>query len=104
MIVTSIWGGIMIASIFALAILTTIVKYLPKFPYFLKVIFSFFIYAVPYFGISVFVGEFGKGNKMMILISVYLLVFAIAVTVVSIIRNFLLKQQNNQEKYSKMFK
>lgn len=103
-ILGNVWGGITIASVFALAILTTIIKYLPRVPYAIKVVMNFFIYAIPYFGIGVFIGEYGKGNKMMILIFIYLLVFALSTVAVSVIRSLIKKQENGTEEYSKMFK
>lgn len=103
-ILGNIWGGITIASVLVLAILTTTIKYLPKIPYAVKVVINFFLYAIPYFGISVYIGEYGKGNKMMILIFIYLLVFALAVVAVSVVRGFIKKQENSTEEYSKMFK
>ncbi|MBO5380367.1 MAG: hypothetical protein J6A90_08580 [Clostridia bacterium] len=102
-ILGNLWGGITIASVLLLAILTTIIKYLPKIPYAVKVVINFFLYAIPYFGIGVFIGEYGKGNKMMILIFIYLLVFALAVVAVSVIRSFIKKQENKEEEYKKLF-
>ncbi len=100
----NIWSVATIFSILAVSIITAVIKYLLKIPFWVKVILNFVLFAVPYFVVSVYLGGFGSENKIMILIFVYLLIFAIVTTVIGIIKSVISKQQNSTENYSKMFK
>lgn len=100
----NIWCEGTIFAILAVSILTSVIKYLLKIPYFAKIILNFVLFAIPYFLVSVLLGNFGEGNKMMILIFVYLLLFAIVTTIISVIKIVISKHKNETTSYSKMFK
>jgi hypothetical protein len=63
--------------ILAISVLTGIVKFFVPINKILKAIIYFCIYAVPYFIISIHFGGFGKGNMLIVLITIYLLAFAV---------------------------
>ena len=100
----NIWSEITILSILAVSVIASVIKYLLNIPFGVKVIINFFVFAVPYFGISVFLGDFGAENKMMILIFVYLLVFTLATATIATIRAVMTSKQNNNTKYTTMFR
>ena len=100
----NIWSEITILSILAVSVIASVIKYLLNIPFGVKVIINFFVFAVPYFGISVFLGDFGAENKMMILIFVYLLVFALVTATIATIRAVMTSKQNNNTKYTTMFR
>ena len=100
----NIWSEITILSILSVSIIASVVKYLLNIPFGIKVIINFFVFAVPYFGVSVFLGDFGAENKMMILIFVYLLVFAIVTAIIATIRALIISKKNNNTKYTTMFR
>ena len=100
----NIWSEITILSILSVSIIASVVKYLLNIPFGIKIIINFFVFAVPYFGVSVFLGDFGAENKMMILIFVYLLVFAIVTAIIATIRALIISKKNNNTKYTTMFR
>lgn len=103
-IVHNIWGLITIASILVVSIIATAIKYIPKIPYAVKATLYFFLYGIAYFGIFAYIGEHGQGNKMMILIFVYLLLYTTIVITISVIISLLKKRQSDSKKYTKLFK
>lgn len=103
-ILKGIWCEETIFSILATSILTAVIKFFLKIPYFIKVTLNFVLFGIPFFVISVFLGEFGKENKIMILIFVYILIFAIVTAVISVIKAISKKHENDFSEYSKMFK
>lgn len=103
-ILKNVWNIYTILMILAVSILTGIVKFFIPINKLLKAIIYFCIYAVPYFIISIHFGGFGKGNMLIVLITVYLLAFALIYAITQLINSLLKQQNNHNQKYEKLFK
>lgn len=103
-IVKNVWNIYTILMILAISVLTGIVKFFVPINKILKAIIYFCIYAVPYFIISIHFGGFGKGNMLIVLITIYLLAFAVIYAISQIVGAFLNQKTNQTKDYEKLFR
>ena len=103
-ILKNVWNIYTILMILAVSILTGIFKFFVHINKILKAIIYFCIYAVPYFIISISFAGFGKGNMLIVVITVYLLAFALIYIASHLVDSILKRKNNNNQKYEKLFK
>ncbi len=100
-----IWNIFTILMIVALSLIVAIITiYLPIKNYLLKSIIYYVVIAIPYFIITVSFGNYGEGNKLIIVFFVYTIVYTIARIITFIMLKSIKTIENNKKEYSKMFK
>ncbi len=101
----NIWNIYTILIIFAVSIISGMIKAIIPIKSFLFKLFLYFIlYAIPYFFISIKFGNFGENNMIIVLISVYIGSFAIISLAIYIIKSILSQNTNNNKEYQNLFK
>lgn len=103
-VIKNIWNIYTILMIFLASVFVGIVKYLIPINQIFKAILYFFIYAVPYFVIVVKFAGYGQGNKLIIVITLYVVFFALVYSFIQITKTIIRKHKNKSEEYKNLFK
>ena len=100
-----VWNLYTILIIFVLSIVISIIRlYLPIKNYLIRAIIYFVVFAIPYFIITLSVEGLGKGNAIIIVFSVYALIYIASSISIYLIIKTREKSSNSKKAYTKMFK
>ena len=101
----NIWNIFTILIIFVTSILASIANtLLPIKKSYIKAIINFFLFAIPYFIICLSFGNYGQNNRIIILMSVYLLSYTIITTAYFVTKSQINKHKNEKKEYYRLFK
>lgn len=105
MIYKNIWNIFTILILFATSLIITVINVvLPIKKTYIKAILNFIIFSIPYFIIFLCFGGFGKNNKIIITIFVYIIIYSVITVCYYLTKSFLMKLKNNNKKYYNIFK
>lgn len=101
----NIWNIWTILLLAVLSFAVSIVHYFVKIKSsFLKSVIYFILFGIVYFIITLYFGDFGQGHKLLIIIAIFLLSFALISTILHLINKALYNNENANKKYDKIFK